>query len=504
MEWTVPMAATPLPRPQSCGWPNGHFNGPLSPHNVLVGPEDWPWMTRLVPREETAAELPDAAGGRAGPRAFREEARNEWVALGPLGRTVLIALTMSAFVVVALALVIPIQVERHLTDGASRTQTRIAEGFAQAGLIPLDPNDSEALADIDSEMRLTLLGEDTVRVKVWSPDGTIIYSDVGELIGKSFPLSGDIAEAFDGHAIVAAPDLTKPEYAHERDLPPLREFYIPVVGESGEVVSVFEVYRLYDHIDTTVSNIRGYVWLSVGIAVGLLGVFIAILILANGRAITRRQRLTAKLFGDLVQSQAEERTRIIGSMHDDIGQTLYRIHYGLEDMKSRVDGSDPSMSQDLDHVGALVSRVDQTLRTELRLLQYGTGEELALRPALDELAEMTEMESGLTVSVDVNCDCEPSATGRVALFRAAREAVTNVRKHAYASSVQIQVDLKASKVRLSVVDDGIGVDEDEGLGLTTTRERLEAIGGGLRVKTDRGGGTKFVAWVPADLESGEA
>jgi signal transduction histidine kinase len=291
------------------------------------------------------------------------------------------------------------------------------------------------------------------------------------------------------------PDLAKPENAYERDLPPLHEFYIPVVGRSGEVTAVFEVYRLKEHIESTVGDVRRYVWVSVGVAIGLLGLFIAILILANGRAITRRRWLTEKLFGDLVQSQAEERSRIIGLMHDDIGQSLYRIHYGIEDMKARADGA---MIGELDHIGNLVSQVDGLLRAELRLLEYGTGEELALGSALDELAEVTEMESDLTVSVKVEPRCDLSPTGRVALFRAAREAVTNVRKHALASSVQISAVRKGSNVRLEVLDDGVGMASDEGLGLTTTRERLEAIGGGLRVREDRKGGTRFTAWLPAD------
>ena len=149
-------------------------------------------------------------------------------------------------------------------------------------------------------------------------------------------------------------------------------------------------------------------------------------------------------------------------------------------------------------MSTLISDVDGVLRAELRLLRHGTGEELALGTALDELAEVTEMESDLAVAVKVDTDCALSLSGRVALFRAAREAVTNVRKHAFATTVEIRVYRKGKEVRLDVVDDGVGAINDEGLGLATTRERLEAIGGGLRVRSDRNGGTRFAAWLPAD------
>jgi signal transduction histidine kinase len=362
-------------------------------------------------------------------------------------------------------------------------------------MIPPDPDDPEAMAAIDEAVRSSLLGSDIVRVKIWLSDGTIAYSDEPGLIGKNFPLSEEVIEVFNGRPHVEFVDLSEPENVYERDLPPLREFYVPVTGDSGSVV-IFGAYHLAEPIEATVANIRRYVWLSIVIGVGLLAIFLAILIMVNGRAITHRRRQAEKLFGDLVRSQAEERTRIIGALHDDIGQSLYRVHYGLEDLRSRVMVDSP-ISEDLNRLGQLVGSVDESLRAELRLLRYGTGEEIALAPALDELAEVTEMESDLSVAVSVDTNCDLSPTARVALFRDAREAVTNTRKHAVASSVEIRVYRKGQKIRLDVTDDGVGIIEDEGLGLTTTRERLEAIGGGLRVRTARTGGTRFAAWMPA-------
>ncbi len=450
---------------------------------------------------ETGIDLMVTSEGE--PRGFRTVFQSEWIELGPLGRTVLIALAMSAVVAMVLAVAIPRQVERHLIDGELRSIARIADDMADAGLIPPDLDDSAAMTALDESVRVNLLGSDTVRVKVWALDGTVAYSDESDLIGQSFPLSDDRIEAFNGHSRVEDPDLSLPENAHERVLPPVREFYIPVADKTGSVVSVFEVYRLVEPIEETVGEIRRYVWGSIVIGIGLLTLFIVTLIIINGRALSRRRRLTEKLFGDLVRAQAEERTRVIGSLHDDIGQTLYRIHYGLEDARSRVDVGDP-VAEDLAHLGVLVGEVDGALRAELRLLQYGTGEELSLGSALDELAEVTEIETDLSVTVAVDTDCVLSPTSRVALFRATREALTNVRKHALATTVEIRVQRTGRQVRLDVIDDGVGIIGDEGLGLMTTRERLESIGGGLAIKTGRNGGTRFAAWMPAGECEGES
>jgi signal transduction histidine kinase len=402
---------------------------------------------------------------------------------------------MSAAVAVVLAIAIPQQVERHLIDGEIRSLTRIAGDLADQGLIPPDTEDPVAMAAIDEAVRRSLLGSDIVRVKIWLSDGTIAYSDEPGLIGKNFPLSEEVKEVFNGRPHVEFVDLSEPENAYERGLPPLREFYVPATGDSGSVV-IFGAYHLAEPIATTVGNIQRYVWTSISVGIGLLAIFLATLIMVNGKAIMHRRRLVEKLFGNLVRSQADERTRIIGALHDDIGQSLYRVHYGLEDLRSRV-ATDSPIADDLARLGTLVGSVDGSLRAELRLLRYGTGEEIALRPALDELAEVTEMESELSVAVSVDTDCDLSPAARVALFRAAREAVTNTRKHAVASSVEIRVYRKGKEIRLDVTDNGVGIVEDEGLGLTTTRERLEAIGGGLSVRTARAGGTQFAAWMPA-------
>jgi len=74
----------------------------------------------------------------------------------------------------------------------------------------------------------------------------------------------------------------------------------------------------------------------------------------------------------------------------------------------------------------------------------------------------------------------------------------NVRIHAHATHVNIDVSRKRGNVLLEVSDDGSGVVGEPGLGITTMREHLEAIGGGVRLGPGRRGGTRLRAWVPAE------
>jgi len=426
--------------------------------------------------------------------------RAEWSELGLLGRTVLGALATFGIVAALLAVTIPQQVERHLIDAHIRSLSRIAEGMVDLGLIPPHPDDPYSLAPLDTAIRIDLLGTDTVRVKIWLPDGTIGYSDERALIGRSFPLEEELADAFAGHPRTARPVLEREENVFERGLPPLREYYIPAVDAEGKVVAVFEVYQLAEPVDGFVGGVRRYVWVAVWLGIGLLAVFIVVILVVNGRAAARRRRQAEQMFGDLVRAQAEERRQIIGALHDDIGQTLYRIHFGVEELQARV-GPESEVGEELGRLGQLVNDVDGVLRAELRSLHYGSGEELSLRSALEELGEVTEMETDLDVEIRVAEDGPLSVPSRVALFRAAREGIMNVRKHAAATRMWIRVGRKGDMVQVDIADDGVGIRGAPGLGLTTTRERLEAMGGGLRVRQRRGGGTRFSAWIP--VSSGE-
>lgn len=431
---------------------------------------------------------------------FRPLVQSEWAEIGRLGRTALIALGMSAAVAVVLAMAIPQQVERHLIDGEIRSLTRIAGDLEELGMIPPDVNDPAALAVLDELVRVNLLGSDTMRVKIWLPDGTIAYSDQPDLIGLIFPFSQYRIDAFNGQPRVETPDLLRDENAYERDLPRLREFYIPVIGDSGSVVSVFEVYRLAAPIEDTVGNIRQYVWLSIAIGIGLLATFTIILFVRNGRLVVHQRQEAERLLTRVVHAQEVERTRVVGALHDDIGQPLYRVHYGIEDCRARVAAGSP-VDIELARVGALVGEVELMLRGALRTMSDDPDAELSLTEAIAGLAETTETETDLSVIFEVNGTPALLPRHRASLFRAAREAVTNARKHAQATSVSLKLFARDESIILEVRDDGIGFSGSPGLGLTAARDRLETDGGGLEITSQPGIGTTLSAWMP-DMKVG--
>ncbi len=77
---------------------------------------------------------------------------------------------------------------RHLLQVEMDTYQGVVTELQNRGLVPGAGLPSDLLAEFGDAVRLSLLGGETLRVKVWSPQGVILYSDVGELIGQSLPI----------------------------------------------------------------------------------------------------------------------------------------------------------------------------------------------------------------------------------------------------------------------------------------------------------------------------
>ncbi len=221
---------------------------------------------------------------------------------------------------------------------------------------------------------------------------------------------------------------------------------------------------------------------------------------------TSQQR--RQLVERLESAQEQERRRIAADIHDDSIQVMSAVDTRIQTLAMR-GGADPAALQQLhETVGQAISR----LRNLLFELLPSSLDHDGLAATLRLFLERSAAEDGLAWSLDIDgLLTEPAAGLRAALFRIAREAVVNVRKHASASTVGLFVATSASGVILRVSDDGRGFDssilrhpEPGHLGLSTSIERAEVIGGWVRVSSVPGAGTTVECWLPADTLDGIA
>jgi signal transduction histidine kinase len=130
--------------------------------------------------------------------------------------------------------------------------------------------------------------------------------------------------------------------------------------------------------------------------------------------------------------------------------------------------------------------------------------------ALRVCLEQASAETGLVYELADRTTRRPTPAVRTLLYRVGREAVANVRKHAQASLVEVQLDGDSNGFSLKVRDDGNGFDAEQGmrvrpghLGLPAMREQVEITGGRLKLESQPGTGTALQVWLP-DLELASA
>jgi signal transduction histidine kinase/HAMP domain-containing protein len=197
----------------------------------------------------------------------------------------------------------------------------------------------------------------------------------------------------------------------------------------------------------------------------------------------------------VVAAADETRRRLERDLHDGAQQRLVSLALRLRSAAAAIPPELREVHLELAGVGA---ELDETL-SDLRELSSGIHpailSEGGLGPALRTLARR----SPVPVQLQVGMEGRLPARVEVTAYYVAAEALTNVAKHANASTVEVDVDADDGLVRLAVRDDGVGgADPARGSGLTGLKDRVEATGGTLRVESRPGQGTSLLVELPID------
>lgn len=216
------------------------------------------------------------------------------------------------------------------------------------------------------------------------------------------------------------------------------------------------------------------------------------------------------LAGELSLAEERERRSLAQDLHDDLGQVLAIVKHKLTELRSRKRGAE--LAAGLKEIEDLVDRANKSIRTLAFQLSPPVLHTLGLVPALEWLAEEMERVYGLQVRLSDDGAAKPlDEPSRTTLFRAVRELLINVAKHAGAGIAEVTSLRSGKRIMLAVSDDGCGFDYQEmlraapgkgGLGLMGARERLEFIGGEMHVDSRPGEGTTITLIAPPQAKSG--
>src|SRR5208337_2881475 len=214
------------------------------------------------------------------------------------------------------------------------------------------------------------------------------------------------------------------------------------------------------------------------------------------------------LAGEIVRTEQRERKRIAQLLHDQIQQLLVATLYGLEGLHEARPATE--YRQSAAKLSGLVRECIAMSRSLMAELSHPSYTEPDLCTALGWLGAWVKEKHGLEVKVQ----CAQPITAavdetRVTLLQSVRELLFNVVKHSGVK--QAHVDLSRGpddSVQVTVSDEGAGFDPENaratglisgGFGLFSVRERLDVIGGGMKIDSAPGRGSRVTVWIPADV-----
>jgi light-regulated signal transduction histidine kinase (bacteriophytochrome) len=219
------------------------------------------------------------------------------------------------------------------------------------------------------------------------------------------------------------------------------------------------------------------------------------------RRVAERTEQLRLLASDLEAAEDRERRQVARDLHDDLGQTLAAARIRLATL---CEDRRPEVQAKANEVGRLIDDASRSIRSLATQLAPAVLNELGIVPALDWLGEEIGRDFGLKVMVVDDGHPKPlEQSARSIVYRAVRELLINVAKHAGTDTATVESETRGGQMLVRVSDRGRGYapatpvpGSPRGLGLISVRERLALIGGKAEIGPNPGGGTLGVLAVP--------
>ncbi len=467
----------------------------------------WSYAVAVAPnRRDTQAGMDGEHDPRPHPRVTPRAAAHD----APSVASAVAQFALTGLLVLAVFLVGWLLVFRSIGEGEALRDARqytaltgqgIVEPALDAGVVDGDP---AALRRLDTVVQERVLGERVVRVKIWTADGDIVYSDEPRLIGAAYALDDSKLEALrTGDAHAERSEVSGPENRFERGLGSLYEVYLPIRAPDGTAL-LFETYQRGSSVAATGRRI----WLPFA---ALLLASLVLLWLVQvplawrlARRLRRSQRDREMLLERAVEASADERRRIAADLHDGVVQDLAGISYSLSAAAGSPDPASPRATRTVLAEAAAGTR-DNMRRIRSLLVEIhppnlrAAGLEAALGDLLTPLAG-----HGIETSLDVADGLALDEETEQLLYRGAGEAIRNVERHANARHLAVRLESRDHRARLEVIDDGVGFSQEDRdasranghVGLSLLEELAARMGGSVEVLSRPGEGATFVMEVP--------
>lgn len=217
---------------------------------------------------------------------------------------------------------------------------------------------------------------------------------------------------------------------------------------------------------------------------------------------------------ELTMVEERERHQIAQDLHDDLGQILAISKLKLTSLEmSGTFQHDNGMMQQIKEVETMIDQANRSVRSLSLQLSPPVLHQFGLAPALEWLAD--EIHHNFGLNARISDDGEPKLLDQISgnmMFRAVRELLINVHKHAKVDTADVSISVNGEHLIISVSDNGAGFDARKevvpaaggGYGLFSVRERIKHFGGEMQIDSSPGDGTVVVLILPFGTKKNEA
>ena len=398
---------------------------------------------------------------------------------------------------------------KHLATGEALSDARLVTVAVSHGVLEREVTpgvlhgEAASLARLDRTVHEAILGRPIVRVKVWTPDGRVVYSDAHGLIGQRFQLPDDMREALEEGAVRAdVSDLSRPENRLERGEGKLVEVYLPLRLPSGRLVMV-EAYHPAGQIDAASRRIwRTFLPMFLGLLLALAAAQLP-LVWSQARRARADARDREELAREAEHALQAERGRIATEIHEGVVQDLAGAAYELHAAATLPAGTPEDQLRGALGRGAEVCRRTMTRMREL-LVDLRSEEHRVqdLQSAIEAIAAPLR-DAGVEVIVGLALSRPLPGETALLVHRAAREILLDVRRRPDVTLVTMKIEDRGEQVTLTVDHNLIPDPEDTGERENGRRPRLDSLaqtlrdrGGSLAIDARDGVGARYAATVP--------
>jgi signal transduction histidine kinase len=453
--------------------------------------------------------------------------RARWTALSLAGQFAVAALVVLGCGMAVFGLWVSSRIERGVLHNTAAGVSTYINSFVERHVQELTKASvlkPESVRALDALLKDTALARKVVGFKIWATDGTIVYSNRKEMIGRKLPMSDRLRSAVRGEISAEFNTLDDDNKLGQATGVPVFEIYSPITATASDrIIAVAEFYEEAGQLQAELGKARLQSWYIVAlVTLAMLSILFGIVrngsqtIAAQERALRDRiDELSALLAQnknlhqriDEIHRRSVETNdlvlRRIGSeLHDGPAQLISLALLRLDALrpKSKTDARDVPMD-DFERIrGALVDSL-----AEIRNMSAGVAlpelEKVTPAEALALAARTHERRTGTTVSCEFD-GLPPRLSNalKACLYRFAQEALNNAFRHGGGQGQSVRGTYLENVLQVEVSDAGPGFEPDNDkrrgerrLGLTGMRDRVASLGGSLEIESQPGHGTRLTA-----------